>query len=636
MSEKEDKNRLWLIRADNVILGPWTTEEVKKAVSGAVISLRDEIAGPCSFYRPVQEHPEFQSFAKTVRFSASLTKVITTITGKTTKSGLGGEDKTLTYGTQTDTETGEEKSALTADFKPLQETGAAGASGGRLSGAKGGSGGGVSGVRVPGVRVSGALPSTEAAAAEMESRSQTARKVQKTVKIMWGFCIAAALTLLGWIFYNEIFTDFQSRPKTSEAAETGLAAFQAGNERAAFQALKAKQKEERVFNDEEKQALAFLSLKRKDPETAAELVKTLPEAALSRPDGLLLQGLLALAESRFSEAESFFSKARSEAKNPIVQEAALINLAVLSSLALMSSLEGDWNFKGAVETGAVQTGAVRISGGQRRGILNYLEVLNGALSLLKEDHAEQEKKELTSKAKQRALQILNSGSPEYFAELYVLSAWLNRDDAKKREEYIKQALNQDPYFEPEYEARAGVYFADWSLLAPFCRDLDSKNSGRFPESGLLTLCLVKTGRLREAETFIGALRRQEAGEPLITALIAYYLMEKGGTDEAQSLLDSLSLSGAPFEQSALILKARIHNLKNERDSAIQALDILLKEDGGHVSGLGEKAKALFYKGDAQYKFYKDQALKRRPYYSELLFLEDPAAPPSGDFSPENP
>ena len=588
-SEKDDKKRLWLVRSDNVILGPWTAEEVKKAVSSAVISLKDETAEPCSFYRPVQEHPEFQSFAKTVRLSASLTKVITTLTGKTTKSGAGGggtQDKTLTYAeTITDTEATDE-SALTADFKSVEET----KSGGPHRGGE------------------ASLSSTETAAAEMESRSRTARQAQKAVKIIWGLCIAAALSLLGWIVYNEIFSASQKAPALLDDDTTGLSAWEAGDETTAFQALQAKQKEGRLSNDEERQALAFLFLARKNTEAAGALVKTLPKT--NYPDRLLLQGLLALAENSFLEAKSFFQSARSEAVKQGASadflETILINSAVTAFLAR--------DFSGFQALLPEES----LSKLKRRGFLDYLGVLNGALAALKQE--EQETERIFSGAKQKALQILKSGSPEYLQELYVLSAWFHKDDKDKREEFIKRALNQDPYFKAGYRAAAGVYFADWSWLAPFCRDLPLKNSGRFPESGLAALCLIKTGKLQEAETFIGALRRQ-ANQPLKTALIAFHLTEKGETDEAEALLDSLPLSGAPFEQSALILKARIHNLKNERERAIQSLDLLLKRDGGSVSGLGEKAKALFHTGDERYKFYKDQALKRHPYYRELLFLE---------------
>ena len=104
MSSLEKK---WLIRSSNVVLGPYTKKEIEDLLKEAGIFTHDEVAAPCTFWRALQNHPEFEAIAKEFQSKGTLTNLVKSLSGKLTSTFSTGVTSTTKSGkfTQTDTET---------------------------------------------------------------------------------------------------------------------------------------------------------------------------------------------------------------------------------------------------------------------------------------------------------------------------------------------------------------------------------------------------------------------------------------------------------------------------------------------------------------------------------------------------
>ena len=583
MSETDKK---WLVKSDNVVLGPYTKSEVKQLVSDALVSINDEITEPCTFWWVIQDHPEFKSFTKSINFQTRITNLITGMGSRLTTTGKTDKRHTSTQ-TITDTAVAEE-----AVFKSVEVK-----------------------VNEPVLDKiqKESIPDFQS---KIESQREAAKKTQQIIKRLWHLVILISLGVLVYIVYREVFVPSQKKVETLvNVRQSGMKAYREGNKSEALKHLNEGLKEN-LLSDEEKVALASLLLQKKETEKVSEIISRLSPSQFKNVKVLNLQGLLYLLEKNFQVAESFFLSAlEAEKKTDTIPTRSLINLA------LLNYIKGDF---ASTEKLINQL----MSLGYERGLLYYLKILN-SLSLVLTTQSEEKNKvteDIPKDQIQKDINFFMKIDPEYRQEFYALLAWLNRNDKKERENYIRKTLNEDPYFieEYDYDLFTGNRLLDWSHLMPYCKDLFEKDMENPLFNSFYALCYIKSGQKRQAEVYLETAKKQASDNPLITSIYSYSLMEKGQMERAKSLLEVIqdNKSGFPYTVP-YALKARIYILKKEWPLAILTLKALLSIDSGHISGLGGMAYASFQIGNNKdYMAYKERALRRYPHYKKLLTLKN--------------
>lgn len=583
MSEIDKK---WLIKSDNVILGPYAKSEVKQLISDALVSINDEITEPCTFWWSIQDHPEFKNFAKSINLQTRITNLITGMGSRLTTTGKTDKHRQATQ-TFTDTASAEE-----ADFKPLKTEQA---------------------LQLPTEKAQTESPSADFQS-KLEIQREVAQKTQKIIKRLWHLVILISLGVLSYIAYREIFVPSQKKVETLvNVREIGMKAYREGNELEAFKHLNTGWKKN-LLSDKEKVALASLLLKKRKAEKASEVINSLSASYFSKIEVLNLQGLLHLLEKNLQVAESFFLNAYEiRKKSDDTPTRSLINLA------LLNYIRGD---TAKVEKFVNQL----MSLGYERGFLYYLKILNSlAPSFKKEEQSEKAKDIPADKIKKDILFFMKIDA-EYRQEFYVLLAWLNRKDKDTREDYIRKALNEDPYFieEYSYDLFTGNRLLDWSYLMPYCKDLFREDTESALSNSFYAFCHIRSGKKKEAEVYLETAKKQAADNPLIASIYSYNLMENGKMEEAESTLEIIQDNNNEFPYTIpYILKARIYTLKQEWPLAILAFQTLLSINSGHISGLGGMAYASFQTGNNKdYLTYKERALRMYPHYKKLLTLKN--------------
>ena len=569
----EDANKKWLVKSDNVILGPYTAKEVKQLVSDSLVSINDEVTEPFTFWWTLRDHPEFKDFAQNVTLQTRVTHLITgvksrlqTITGKTEKN----LEKTQTI---TSTDTPVEEAVFQSVDTVKQDT----------------------------LTTKEKTPKKADFHSKLENKREAAKKINNIIKMLWKSVVIVSLGILLYIIYNEFFIPSKKTVQTLiNVKQLGMDAYKKGNEAEAFKHLSQGSKKN-LLGGEEKVALASLFLQKRDTEKTNEILKSLPHSLFNTEKVHSLKGLAYLSEKNFQVAKSFLLKSKElEEKSNKAPTRSLINLA------LVNYMQG--NIPSA-QTFIDQL----IKSGYERGIRYYLE----ALSYLAVKSADTKK----------VLEDINTFievSPEYRQEFYVLLAWLNRKDEVKREDYIKKVLNEDPYFieEYNYDLFTGHYLLDWSYLVPYCKDLFEED----PENPLFNsfygFCHIKSNRTRQAQIYLETAKKQASDNILVTSIYVYSLIEKGALEQAESLLEVIQSHGTHKHTIPYTLKARIHTLRKEWRLVATTLTDLLVIDSVHPSGNGGLAQASFHLGNRKdYLTYKERTLRLYPHYKTLLTLQ---------------
>lgn len=581
MSEIDKK---WLLKSDNVVLGPYTQSEVKQLISDALVSINDEITEPCTFWWVIQDHPEFKDFAKNINFQTRITNLITGMGSRLTSTGKTDKQRQATQ-TLTDTISAEE-----AVFKPLETE---------------------KKEPYPPDKVQ-----TESSAdfqSKLEIQREAAKKTQQIIKRLWHFVILISLGVLLYIVYKEVFVPSQKKAETLvNVRQSGMKAYRDGNKSEALKHLSEGWKEN-LLSDEEKVALASLLLQKKEIEKVSEIISSLSSSHFNSIKVLNLQGLLHILEKNLQVAESFFLNAyEMEKKSDKIPTRSLINLALLNYIRKDSP---------ATEKFVNQLMAL----GYERGFLYYLKILSNLSPTLAKEEGGGTKNIPTDKI-QKDISFFMKIDPEYRQEFYVLLAWLNRTDQDTREDYIRKSLNEDPYFVDEYsyDLFTGNRLLDWSYLMPYCKDLFEKDTESPLSNSFYAFCHIKSGKKNQAEVYLETARKQASDNPLITSIYSYNLMENGKMEQAESLLEVIQDNRSEFPYTIpYTLKARIYTLRKEWPLAILAFKTLLSINSGHISGLGGMAYASFQVGNNKdYMTYKERALRMYPHYKKLLTLKN--------------
>lgn len=583
MSEIDKK---WLIKSDDVILGPYTKSEVKQLISDALVSINDEITEPCTFWWSIQDHPEFKNFAKSINLQTRITNLITGMGSRLTTTGKTDKHR---QGTQTFTDTA---SAEEADFKPLEVEKA---------------------LQPPTDKTQ-----TESAPADFQSKleiqREAVRKTQKIIKRLWHLIILISVGVLSYIAYREVFVPSQKKVETLvNVRGVGMKAYKDGNELEALKHLSEGWKRN-LLSDEEKVALASLLLQKKETEKVSEVINSLSSSYFNKIEVLNLQGLLHLLEKNLQVAESFFLNAYE-----IRKESDETPIRSLINLALLNYIRGN--------TTDTEKFANQLMGlGYERGFLYYLKILNNLTPALKKEEQNEKTKDIPTDKIQKDIHFFMKIDAEYKQEFYVLLAWLNRQDKDTREDYIRKALNEDPYFieEYNYDLFTGNRLLDWSYLMPYCKDLFKEDTESALSNGFYAFCHIRSGLKKEAEVYLETARKQAADNPLIASIYSYNLMENGKMEEAESILEMIQDNNNEFPYTIpYTLKARIYTLRKEWPLAILALKTLLSINSGHISGLGGMAYASFQTGNNKdYMTHKERALRMYPHYKKLLSLKN--------------
>ena len=572
MNETDKK---WLIKSENMILGPYTKEEVEQLVSDSIISINDEITEPFTFWWGLRDHPEFKDFAQHVKMQTRITHLITgigsrlsTLTGKTAK-----DQKTTTHTLTPSNAPVKDAVFQTVDTKKsMSDAGS----------------------------VRKDFSEKAEFQAKLESRKVAAKKTQRIVKGFWLGIIVLSLSVLFYIAYNEFVLPSKRKQKAFVNVKyLGMQAYQTGDYTKAFEYLSEGLKEN-VLEDSEKVALASLLLRTQKAVKAHEILRRLPAELASSMEVLSLKGLWNLVDRNYELAEEFFLKAKTEEEK---QEKGLPFRSLLN-LTLLHYIKGD--FPSAIELADQLT-----LSGYERGFLYYLKTL---VRLAKGEDIESVSQDINTFVKI---------DPEYRQEFSVLLAWINREDKQKREDYIKKALNEDPYFISEYHYNLliGNWLLDWKWLLPYCKGVFEKD----PENPLLNsfygFCHIKSQNRREAQRYLETARKQASDNPLVTSVLAYSLIEGGNLARAESLLDMIQEHGQTYPV-LYVLKARIYALKEEWSLVILTLKDLLSVDSGHISGNGGLAYASFQTGNHRdYVIHRERALRMYPHYKTLLVLK---------------
>ena len=76
------KDKKWLVLSSNVILGPYTKEEVENLITQSHISVYDFITEPYTFWWVIKNHKDFKTFADNLASKSRINNIVTHVTEK--------------------------------------------------------------------------------------------------------------------------------------------------------------------------------------------------------------------------------------------------------------------------------------------------------------------------------------------------------------------------------------------------------------------------------------------------------------------------------------------------------------------------------------------------------------------------
>ena len=588
MSDSSEKK--WLIRSSNTILGPYTKPEIKDLLKQSVLVVHDEVAAPCTFWRALKDHPEFQDIITFFRSKNPLSHLVTNISGKLTSSfTTSSATKSLTETLEREQETQPLMRETRTQEIPLPQ----------LETAQGASS---SFTEKP-----GAPPRPR------QKQEKTEQKAKKTSPVVLWF--VGGVVLLGLAGYAALQGNLRRKvEKTKSLSEdiksAALSAYKSGNYEEAFRNFSAGRKEN-FLGTEEKLLMISLLLQQNKVVEAEGLLESVPVSERSDTRFLLVQGLFALHEKRFSAAEKLFTEA----------EISHSKIALLN-LSLVKFFEKDYRASLAYVEKLIQSG-------WNRGVVFYLKALNQtALSP-------------RSPATEKSLTGYLEKTPEYHQELYLLRAYLSartlKGDKKKTADLVGKVLNRDPYFYRDYHY--GSFFAvnllDWSVLTDYCDQVFKSSPTNSLFNALKGFCLLKVSAGAEGVPFIERAKAQTPEDPVILSLYGFYLLKDELFTPAEEVLE---LAAERHNQLNLplphIMRGYLYENRGEWASAFQSWRKVLSLDSYHITALAGSAVAAFHLNKPKdMAYYRERALALYPHNRRLLILNDRAGTPSPNGKP---
>ena len=573
----------WLVRSSNTILGPYTKSEIKDLLKQSVLVVHDEVTAPCTFWRALKDHPEFQDIVALFRSKNPLSHLVTSTSGKLTSFFTSSDPtKSLTEEmTETLTDTGEVEQDTQPQLKESQT------------------------VRRLLVETT-QRPSTLRVEKPDIPRQRQGKPGQRAKKsssvILWLIGVVFLLGIVGYVVFQKNLR--RQREKTKSLSvnvrETALSAYKTGDYGEALRNFSAGLKEN-FLRTEEKLLMITLLLQQNKVEAAEELLESVPADERSDTRFLLVQGLLALHEKRFASAEKFFSEAEI-----YHSKSALLNLS------LVKFFEKNYRASLVYVEKLIQSG-------WNRGVVFYLKALNQtALS----PRASGGEKNLTG--------YLNK-TPEYHQEFYLLRAYLSviRGDKKKTEALIGKVLNEDPYFyrDYHYDSFFAVNLLDWNVLTNHCDQIFKAGPANSLFNALKGFCLLKAGAGVEGASFIERAKAQTPEDPVVLSLYGFYLIQGGFFTEAEEVLE-LAAGRHNKRNFPLphIMRGRLSESQGEWASAFQSWKRVLGLDSYNITAIAGIAVTAFHLNKPKdMAHYKERGLALYPYNKRLLVLGERSA-----------
>ena len=584
MSALEKK---WLIRSSNTVLGPYTKQEIEDLLKEAGIFPHDEVTAPCTFWRTLQDHPEFAAASKSSRGTSSLTDLVKSWSGRLTSTfGTEGVTSTTQGGQFTQTPTDPMNSD--EDFNPTQTLSQASRTG-EVKEAD------FKLMQSPKLQTS---PQAPAYRGMKTNQLKSGRRAKQTMTGFWIVSLILALSLIGYIVFRGIIRPYIMQEKTllSEIKEMGHAAYVAGNYKKAFQHFERGLNED-TLGTEEKLLMIVMLIHRNQLELAESLLQSVPDQDRTDTRFLLAQGLLFLHERNFSEAEKLLTQA--EIFHP---ESSLLNLSL--SKFLQEDYKASLDYVNKL-----------IRSGYTRGIGFYLKTLN---QIKTSPNPADVKKAITG--------YLNE-TVEYHQEFYLLLAYLSalQGDKKKTGDFIEKTLKEDPYFVEEYhyDPFLAVQLLDWSFLTDYCSQVFKFNSGNSFFNVINGFCLLKANADDKGASHFERAKAQTPEHPLILSMYALHLIQGGFLTEAGEVLEIAVQHNKHNLLIPYVMQGRLSEKREEWVSALQSWKKALSLDSYHITSLTGAAVSSFHLNkNSEMKYYRNKVLKLYPHQKRIFLLKD--------------
>ncbi|MCY4512209.1 MAG: hypothetical protein OXB86_00810 [Bdellovibrionales bacterium] len=584
MSTLEKK---WLIRSSNTILGPYTKQEIEDLLKETGLFIHDEVTAPCTFWRAIQDHPEFEIFVKEFRSKGSLTHLVKSISGKLTSSfNTGGV--TSKSGKQTQTLTTDTISLSAEELEPTQTL----SQESRTAKVKEVD---FKLVTSPQLQTSPSDPGYR----KVKTHSLRAgKKAKQKTQGIWIVGLIVMLGFMGYTAFQKIILPqmMQEKLLLSEIKEVGHRAYSAGNFEKAFQNFE-KGLEEGTLGVKEKLLMIVLLIQKNQIELAENLLQSVPEQARSDTRFLLAQGLLFMYERRFSSAEKLFTQA--EIYHP---KNSLLNLSLLKFF--------EEDYKASLD----YVNKLLLSG-YKRGIGFYLKALNQI-----------QISQSPSTIKKTIAGYLNK-TVEYHQEFYFLLAYLSSLQGNKKEtgDFIKKALEEDPYFVEEYhyDPFLAVQLLDWSFLMDYCSQVFKLDSGKSFFNAINGFCRLKANVDDKGASRLERAKSQAPKHPIILSAYAFHLMKGGFFPKAEEVLETAIQNNKQNFLIPYVMQGRLYEKRTEWVSAFQSWKKVLSLNSYYISGFAGAAVSSFHLNKkSEMKYYRNKGLELYPHQKRLLMLEN--------------
>ena len=582
MSTLEKK---WLIRSSNTVLGPYTKQEIEDLLRETGIFTHDEVAAPCTFWRALQDHPEFEAVSKNFRSKGSLTDLVKSWSGRLTSTFSTGVTPTTRSGKLTQTAT--DPMDLNEDFDSTQTLSQESRTEEMRE---------VDFKLMPSPKLQTSHQSP--AYREMRANQLTAGKKTRQTTGLWIMGLILALGLIGYVVFQGIIRPHIMREKTllSEIKEAGHAAYTSGNYEKAFQYFE-KGLNEDTLGTKEKLLMIVLLIQRNQVELAESLLQSVPGQERTDTRFFLAQGLLFLHERRFSEAEKLFTQA--EIFHP---ESSLLNLSLLKFLEENYKVSLDYVNK-------------LIRSGYDRGIGFYLKALN------------QIQTSSNPAGVKKAISGYLNETAEYHQEFYLLLAYLSALQGNKREtsDFIEKILKEDPYFVEEYhyDPFLAVQLLDWSFLTDYCSQIFKLNSGNSFFNVINGFCFLKANADDKGASHLERAKAQTPDHPIVLSMYAFHLIQGGFLTEAGEVLEIAVQHNKHNLLIPYVMQGRLYEKREEWVSALQSWKKVLSLDSYHITSLAGAAVSSFHLNkNSEMKYYRNKGLELYSHQKRLFLLKD--------------
>ena len=590
------KNKFLIRSSSGEILGPYSKEEVIVLIKKGNISIFDEITEPFKIWTYLENHKDFKKTVQSMNIQSRLTNFLTHVSTKIStynKSKTNASDVTsATNPSLTNTTNPDVTSSNTPAHSQKNKE--------------------VSFNLIPenSPKQKHSQQSNKYAPpklpAHIKQEEQTRKKIGFVVSLSWNLVIALSLLTTGLILYKLVYIPIHTKNKLlTDLKSKGWVFYNSGN---FSQALPFFEKAQSYLTEEEKIVFSSILIQTKEIEKANVIRKEIKSKGGNTEKLLLLRGLIDFYYKSYSKAKKQFQNLAEQSKNKKIADIALINLTLLQ-----------WETNQYTES--INQINQLLKRNFERDIIWYLKGLN---LLLQKNILELESYLTNELSLMDKTYIIEFKQELYFLLAY---AYMKQEKTKEMESAIKKLFNQDPFFIEEYSYSSFIAKnkLNWSFLYSYCKDfLDFDPINNLTQL-LYGLCLIKTNRLKKADSHIENFKNKESN-PLSMSLYAYLLMSK--KEDARKIEQVFSLIN--YDKLTknrlllpLILKAR--SLEQERywESALSVWKDLLLIDLNNISGLaGVAFNSNKIKDFPTANFYKRKTLTRYPHHLKILPLNE--------------